>query len=196
MAFRVMRNKRHSRWTQRLHEIFQVLDFDGEPCEHYENGRDDCIHSAVSKNTLCNIGCQTPYGPLDKSEICTEPEKARKAEEIFKEISETNITLANELCPKSCRYLLMSFGSFKDDFQDGNSHGYISISFEKFIKVSRSRYSYNALELLAEVGGYVGLFLGVSVNQFSDIIKSMVARCVSFQKRLLNARIRQTITQP
>ena len=25
MAFRVMRNKRNQRWTQRLHEIFQVL---------------------------------------------------------------------------------------------------------------------------------------------------------------------------
>ena len=26
MAFRVMRNKRNQRWTQRLHEIFQVLN--------------------------------------------------------------------------------------------------------------------------------------------------------------------------
>ena len=34
------------------HEIFDVLDFDGEPCEYYEFGRDTCIDSAIHKVTF------------------------------------------------------------------------------------------------------------------------------------------------
>ena len=46
--------------------------------------------------------------------------------------------------------------------------------------------SYNILELMAEVGGYVGLFLGVSVNQFSDLIKSSFSSWNSIRNRLCN----------
>ena len=168
-----------------MHEIFEVLDFDNESCNHYENGRDNCIYSAVSQETLLNLGCTSPYGP-DKSNICTDTEKAQKADNIFNTISTYNVSFANELCPKSCRYMMMSFSSFKDDYIEENAHGYISISFQKFIKVSRSKFSYNVLELMAEVGGYVGLFLGVSVNQFSDLIKSYFSRWNSFKNRIFN----------
>ena len=168
-----------------MHEIFEVLDFDGEACKYYENGRDNCIYSAVSQETLMNIGCTSPYGP-DKSNICTDTKKAQLADDIFNDISANNVSLANELCPKSCKNLMFSFASFKDDYIEENAYGYISISFAKFIKVSRSRFSYNILELMAEVGGYVGLFLGVSVNQFSDLIKSSFSRWNSIRNRLCN----------
>ena len=39
----------------------------------------------------------------------------------------------------------------------------IWLGFDKYIKVIKSKYSYTGLELLAELGGYVGLFLGLSV---------------------------------
>ena len=43
--------------------------------------------------------------------------------------------------------------------------GNLTIDFHQYVKVSKSYWEYDAIELIAEVGGYVGLFLGVSVNQ-------------------------------
>ena len=42
------------------------------------------------------------------------------------------------------------------------------------LQVVSTRISYDFLMLLAEVGGYVGLFLGVSILQLIDTIKYAV----------------------
>ena len=44
----------------------------------------------------------------------------------------------------------------------------VTINFEELIKVTTGKYLYSELSLIAEIGGYVGLFLGVSVNQISN----------------------------
>ena len=41
--------------------------------------------------------------------------------------------------------------------------------FNKFIKTTKARYAYRELEFLAEFGGYVGLFLGISVYNLKEI---------------------------
>ena len=81
---------------------------------------------------------------------------------------------ANNRCPKSCTYQMTSFSSFLKENNSNPDQGYLYLKFQRFIKVSRSRYAYTWLELLAEVGGYVGLFLGVSVNQTLPILKKNV----------------------
>ena len=52
----------------------------------------------------------------------------------------------------------------------------IQIGFEKIIKVTKGYYAYSELSLIAEIGGYVGLFLGVSVNQITNLIEYLVLR--------------------
>ena len=46
---------------------------------------------------------------------------------------------------------------------DSDEFESIWLMFDKYIKVTTSTYGYTELELLAELGGYVGLFLGLSV---------------------------------
>ena len=48
------------------------------------------------------------------------------------------------------------------------------INFKEYIKVTEAFYLYSTLTLIAEVGGYVGLFLGVSVNQVSGLFNTML----------------------
>ena len=48
------------------------------------------------------------------------------------------------------------------------------MNFDKYIKVTKVKYSYTELELLAEFGGYVGLFLGISVFHLSEIIEKII----------------------
>ena len=71
------------------------------------------------------------------------------------------------------------------EYEDKTSHdnGSIWLEFDKYIKVTISNYSYTGLELLAELGGYVGLFLGLSVFDlrlvFNKICNTLMPNKVS-----------------
>ena len=53
------------------------------------------------------------------------------------------------------------------------------LKFEKFIKVTKAVYSYTELELLAEFGGYVGLFLGISVFHVSQVVDKILDKLMT-----------------
>ena len=55
--------------------------------------------------------------------------------------------------------------------QDEKTNGKeIRFMFPESIKVQAAFYVYKELSLIAEVGGYVGLFLGWSVYQITDLL--------------------------
>ena len=122
---------------------------------------------------MTEVGCTTPYRP-DKSNICTDPEKGKQANDIYKKVKD-NQTFAASLCPRSCRYQIIGLSRYEigegEPFNilKGDKNKTLTLTFQKFIKISKSRRSYTFLELIAEVGGYVGLFLGISINQTFDL---------------------------
>ena len=123
------------------------------------------------------LGCTTPFHP-DKSKICLEHSKANEAMDIFYDIF-WNKTKARQLCPKPCQQYIISFSRSSDeDFRYTN----LEVNFPKYIRVSSSYYSYTLLELLAEVGGYVGLFLGVSIIQISGLMKILMTKLDHYVK--------------
>ena len=120
------------------------------------------------------VGCTTPYRP-DKSNICTDPDLGKRAFEIYKEVKD-NQSFASRMCPRSCKYQIITLSRFeiREDKQTlpgipKTKSKTLSLTFQKFIKISTSRRSYTFLELIAEVGGYVVLFLGISINQTFDL---------------------------
>ena len=126
---------------------------------------------------MSEIGCTSPFGK-NKSNICTNSKEAEKAATLFHELTFVNITEAKRLCPKNCKYQIMIFGAYniekgKDDTFT-KKHSYLTINYQRFVKLSKSRYSYTILELIAEFGGYVGLFLGLSINQLSTLFESVL----------------------
>ena len=83
----------------------------------------------------------------------------------------------NELinCPQPCAKYSMNVKS--DYYSDpDNSVPSIKIFFNEMITVSYDQYSYIWLNLVAEVGGYVGLFLGFSVFQLTDLMDVLLQR--------------------
>ena len=120
------------------------------------------------------IGCTTPYNP-DKSNICLEQNQANQAMNIFDDITIQNQTKARKLCPRPCQQYIIGFSNKEISWSNS-----IRMEFPKYIRVSSSSYSYTLLELLAEVGGYVGLFLGVSINQISDLLTILATKIFIF----------------
>ena len=101
------------------------------------------------------IGCTTPFR-LELDNICTEQNKSVEAVNLFFNILANGKEIDD--CPYPCHFLRTWITN--TEHEDKTS---IWLDFDKYIKVTISNYSYTGLELLAELGGYVGLFLGLSV---------------------------------
>ena len=59
--------------------------------------------------------------------------------------------------------------TFREYDLSSNQTGVLKFEFEPVVKVTRGIYLYSVLSLIAEIGGYVGLFLGVSFNQITKL---------------------------
>ena len=55
--------------------------------------------------------------------------------------------------------------------KNSEPHGnYVQIRMKNTIKVTQSKFWYDGLTLMAEIGGYVGLFLGISVVHINEML--------------------------
>ena len=84
-------------------------------------------------------------------------------------------------CQKPCTLFKMEVineraNSWEDayDSTEGIYYAKISVAFKELITISKDEYSYTWLNFIAEVGGYVGLFLGYSVFQATDLIDALL----------------------
>ena len=71
-----------------------------------------------------------------------------------------------EECPYPCTFTRTSIRDKNAQYSQGKTQ----LVFNNLVKTTQSRYSYRELELLAEFGGYVGLFLGYSVFSITDLM--------------------------
>ena len=155
------------------------LDDIGKPCSFDENySRDKCVNEEVERKSLQEFNCTTPFGP-NKTQICQDPEVGAKVNEIYIEKIEKH----RHNCLSPCSFLSIMATKTKEIIKNaslsgGNDHeepksSVLSINFKENIKVNTSYYVYSGLTLIAEIGGYVGLFLGVSINQITNLIEWM-----------------------
>ena len=143
-----------------------MLDFGGQPCET-ETGfdKDVCTESKLDKKSLEKFGCTSPFGP-NKDKICKDYEIGSKVMEMYNETMQKNI----DNCYSPC--LFTSSITTKTDDYWGDS--FVRISTNENIMVKEAYHLYSGLSLIAEVGGYVGLFLGVSLNQVSQLVNVLL----------------------
>ena len=120
------------------------------------------------------FGCTTPFDS-NKENICTEKEKSIEAWKFYKKMTVSPI----KNCSYPCKFLRVLVTPAKvRNPQNEKKQGWIKMQFNKFIRVTNAEYSYTELELLAEFGGYVGLFLGISVFHFSDLFDKILDWCL------------------
>ena len=74
------------------------------------------------------------------------------------------------VCPKPCTMFKMQPRTTTYNSTGLGYYASLDIRFHQIITISNDQYSYTWLNLVAELGGYVGLFLGYSVYQLTDLI--------------------------
>ena len=130
------------------------------------------------------FGCTTPYGK-NKSNISIDKTSALNVSKLYwdvvRKMNRTTVRKASRICPKSCTSMPVSISKISNNFEHNLDPdiewqvGSVSLRFPEYVKVMKSKLAYGGLELLAEVGGYVGLFLGVSVNQLVCLSRNSFA---------------------
>ena len=149
------------------YEVYNMLDFGGQPCNaEPEFDKDICTQDAFEKKALEKYGCTSPFGP-NKDKICTDQNTGSKVMEFYRQIFRN---LSNN-CLSPCSFV--STKGIKIMEQKKN-YGYVWMVFKENIKVIEAHHLYSTLSLIAEIGGYVGLFLGVSVNQVSTLMNDLI----------------------
>ena len=116
------------------------------------------------------FGCVTPYG-YNKTNICTNATLAEKAYDYF---DFTFKTYTNN-CLNPCTFFLIDAIKIDEDNWTEDS-AYLQLSFQEYVKVTEAFYNYLTLSMIAEIGGYVGLFLGVSFYQITDVLNALISR--------------------
>ena len=73
-------------------------------------------------------------------------------------------------CNKPCSYVTLRTNMIFDREKYHNTIARVQIYFKENIIVTKAYHIYSGLTLIAEIGGYVGLFLGISMNQIGKLL--------------------------
>ena len=160
------------------HEIFDMLDFGGQFC-NFDSGynKDECVDQALEEKSLELYGCTTPFGK-NKNEICTDTNDILLARNLSEKYYPRTRSTFDTTCDNPCSYMRLKITKI----WERNEEGPIKLVFEENIKVTKAYYLYTEYILIAELGGYIGLFLGVSINQISDYLDTLCT-CIYYRKK-------------
>ena len=182
-------------------ETFELIDFHGIPCNNNDDyNLQYCLDNYVYEVIFCSLyirllysltilffipstkilqenlrmfDCVAPFG-IHFDNLCKNKSTALKASETIDSILSNHSALNLSECLLPCKFMNVGFDKSVDVKPHLNEEAALILHFPKVIKSTRSYYSYQGLELIAEFGGYVGLFLGISVCQLSDLFTKII----------------------
>ena len=150
------------------YEVFKMLNSENIPCQEERSyNKDDCNDELLFKASMSFLNCTWPF-TKNKSYICEKEEESQFAYKIGKSYQRGRDTT----CLNSCSYLKVKYD--QRIMQNQGSQGELRFYFPVSIKVNQAYYTYKELSLIAEIGGYVGLFLGWSVYQLTEVMDTLV----------------------
>ena len=118
------------------------------------------------------FGCTTPFG-YNQENICTDPKKGNKAYRFLYDVYGKQKVFKFNPCLFPCSFIQMKYDiNFLKEDLDAPSQLYLQ--FQRLTKETVSYIAYGELELMAELGGYVGLFLGVSVLHLTTVFERLI----------------------
>ena len=106
---------------------------------------------------------------MNLDNICSDQNKSNRAKNFYIEQWDNRFNIKE--CPYPCKFTRVHMGS-KSNYEEPKRK--MKFVFNRFIKTTKARYAYRELEFLAEFGGYVGLFLGISVFHLRQVFQTLI----------------------
>ena len=137
-----------------------MLDDQSKPCNEDPNyKKDTCAEDEIQMSVMKEYGCTPPLFE-NKDQICTNETTAKQVWKYWESAK------YKTRCLDPCKVMLVRAMWMTDKIKKDSS---MRLYFRGGVKVMKSYYAYTGLSLIAEIGGYIGLFLGVSINQITHL---------------------------
>ena len=154
------------------YDVYKMLDFGGAQCNDKQNySRDDCTDEQLYKESMEKINCTWPFLPFDTmsnsswNEVC---KNDCEIETMTGDIVAKYVHKKAQNCLDPCNYIQIFASETSRTAFTRNPR--VIFQFAETVNVMTAYYDYTGISLVAEIGGYVGLFLGISFYKTTDII--------------------------
>ena len=149
------------------YEILKAVSTEEEPCiAENEYRQDDCRVQLAHQYCLDTFNCSFQI------RLCQDMDTLIQTLAVYENFT----TKGDDKCPKQCTDLIQDINLKPIVYHPTQNVSTLSVNFPKHIKEITIREDYKSLELFAEIGGYVGLFMGVSIVQTKSILKFIINR--------------------
>ena len=139
-----------------------MLNDKSHPCnEDPKYKKDNCAEDEIEKFVMKEYGCIPPFFE-NKENICIDETISKQVWKYW------HLTKYYTNCPDPCKVMLIR-ATAERGADEIRKDSRVKLSFRSRVKVVESYYNYSGLSLIAEIGGYFGLFLGVSINQITHV---------------------------
>ena len=152
---------------------------------------DDTVYQIANAKLEQEYNCTIPFLPtlsLDITgkppEICRNEAIGNKAMDTYKYVETSQ--LKHTPCARMDIFLGLPFISKGSAPYQGfgfNNTAFIKLYFKTAIKVKHTVLDYDFITLVAELGGYTGLLIGLSVGQGVIMINSFVLKIFAARKK-------------
>lgn len=124
---------------------------------------DSCIYNKLEQSMMQDAGCTVPYMPKVEGRICSEMDKAR----IAFDIHWFRVTNQQHDCQTPCNHILTELAKsgnfYSANTEENSTVAIFRIYLQESISLSQEDYILKFLNLVADLGAYLTILLGVSV---------------------------------
>ena len=167
-------------------------NFEKHSCNSVMNyNYDDIFYDKIAKDNEQKFNCSVPFHPLTTSEATGSPIKICRDSTIGKKAF-TNWKDSLDSLPgrnKPCSGVDLFLGVPFVNHNRSDDEAFIRIYIKLDIKVKSLILYYDWTTLLAEVGGYIGLFLGVSLIDLTMMLTTALFNVVIMRPQNKNEHI-------
>ena len=137
---------------------------------------DQCLADTATKLMLKETNCTVPW-IQNKSKICTATENIKMALKLFND----NIYNQKRICKRPCETVEIRLNPPVEMYASFVKS--LDLVFKDTIKVTEEYFLQNELSLFGNIGGYLGLSVGLSILNLRDLIGYLLERLVFSIKR-------------
>ena len=137
---------------------------------------DECLTNSLTKLMLKEANCTVPWVE-NKSSICSKPENIREALKLFNQ----NIFNQNGICKRPCETTDIRLNPPIEMYASFVKR--LDLVFKDTIKVTEEYLLQNELSLFGNIGGYLGLCVGLSILNLRDLFGYLLGRLALLIKK-------------
>ena len=166
------------------------------PCNPEINTKyDEVVYKNLRKELINEFNCTVPFLPtstLERSDgidICREPDTRRKAYARYDLLKRNN---ENKLCKNPCNTVQPYFGLFfQDPTYKEKDKAYLKIYLQSMTTIRVTVMDYDGIAMIADIGGYTGLLLGMSAIHVSRFIFKSILKLINAPRKIQERKTSQ-----